>query len=50
MTLNIFFITITIHMKKMTEEEYLHLQEIEQMMQENKNKQIQSGCFSRINY
>jgi uncharacterized protein (TIGR02413 family) len=49
MTLNLFFLTITFHLKKMTEEEYHHLQEIEKMMEENKNKQIQSGCFSRIN-
>ncbi|HWJ79588.1 MAG TPA: YrzI family small protein [Niallia sp.] len=48
MTLNILFVTITIKRKKITEEEYLHLQEIERMMEENKNKYIQSGHFSRL--
>ncbi|EOR23687.1 YrzI family small protein [Cytobacillus oceanisediminis] len=50
MTLNIFFITITINLKKWSEEEHAHLQEIEQIFEETKNKQIRSGYFSRINY
>ncbi|WP_449598653.1 YrzI family small protein [Niallia sp. Marseille-Q9988] len=50
MNLSIFFITITIHFKKMTNEEHAHLQEIEQMYEETKTKQIRSGYFSHNNY
>ena len=48
MTLNIFFLTITINRKKMSEEEHHHLQEIERRMEENKSKYIQSSHFSRF--
>ncbi|MEZ2716969.1 YrzI family protein [Niallia circulans] len=50
MTLNIFFITITINRKRPTEEEQNHLQEIEQIFEEMKTKQIRSGYFSNFHY
>ncbi|KAB7667258.1 YrzI family small protein [Bacillus sp. B1-b2] len=47
MTLNIFFITITINRKKMSQEEHSHLQEIERIMEENKRKYLDSSHSTR---
>ena len=40
MMINMLFFTITIRNKQMTEEQYRHQQEIEELIEENKRKQV----------
>lgn len=45
MTINILFFTISFHSKKMTEEEVMHQQDIEKLIEENRNKQMSITRF-----
>ncbi|WP_312093325.1 YrzI family small protein [Niallia sp.] len=45
MTINMLFFTITFHSKKMTEEEKMHQQYIEEIIEENRMKQISVTRF-----
>jgi uncharacterized protein (TIGR02413 family) len=45
MTLNMLFFTITVHQKQMTEEEMRHQQIIEEIMEENRRKQLSAVRF-----
>ena len=45
MTINMLFFTITVHQKQMTEEEIIHQQNIEEIMEENRRKQFSMMRF-----
>ncbi|MFT8322582.1 MAG: YrzI family small protein [Bacillus sp. (in: firmicutes)] len=47
MTLNLLFFTIIIKKQELTTEEVLHEQRINKIMEENKERQILLGGFSR---